>query len=113
MKTSILFFVLCLISHEITAQSTAFAVCPANIPKKLATPLKSQKLHQVVRAKKEDLGKCYTLDVVAVGEKMQIGQSLSYDSIELKHKYVATGSVNGTWDVKMNSKLWGLLQIMS
>jgi hypothetical protein len=101
MKFSILFFSFVLISHEILA----FSVCPADVPKKLATAPKTQVLYQVVRTKKDDIAKCYKLDIINVASTVQISQSMLIDGVPLEHKYVASASFNGTWDVKMNSKL--------
>jgi hypothetical protein len=104
MKLLIFCFSFVLISHEVAAQLGSFSVCPADIPKKVASAPKVQTLYQVVRPKKDDAAKCYRMEILTPGGTVQITQSMTYDGIGLDHKYVAAPNVNGTWDVKMNSK---------
>jgi hypothetical protein len=92
------------ISLVISAQSTAFSTCPSDIPKKEPTALKPQTIYQLVKAKNNDEAKCIKLNFAAAGKTLQITQYLTYGGVVLDHVYFATATVNGTFEVKMNSE---------
>lgn len=104
MKVSV-FFVLCFIAHEVAPQMSGLNFCaaPAKGAKKATAPKKGV-YYQQLRPKKTDKTSCYNFNLIEAKTLIRLNETLVNDKVVLKQSYVANATVNGRWNLTLNSE---------